>query len=179
VAFELAFGVSALPADEIDPASVPDEVVVDGFRVRGVVDLVERRDGGDLRVTDYKTGARLAPKGVVVGGGATLQPVLYALAVQRILGAPVAEARLFYCTRAGRFEERVVRIATTDAPRCARDVLETIDGAVAAGCLPAAPLHGTCRICDFRDVCGPYEELRAGRKEPARLNALQAMRAWR
>lgn len=180
IAFELAFGVSAARAGEIDPRSVPGEVVVDGgFRLRGIVDLVERRRGtGDLRVTDHKTGAWRPRRGLVVGGGATLQPVLYALAIQQILGAPVVESRLFYCTRAGQFDERVVRMSGTDAALRGREVLEAIDRAVASGFLPPAPRHDGCRLCDFRDVCGPHEEQRARRKDQGPLDTLQTMRDW-
>jgi RecB family exonuclease len=180
VAFELAFGVSASHAGDIDPRSVADEVVLDGgFRLRGVVDLVERRRAtADLRVTDYKTGARRAPRNLVVAGGATLQPVLYAFAIQQILGERVVESRLFYCTRAGGFEQRAVRMAGSDAAVRAREVLGTIDEAVAAGILPPAPLHDGCRLCDFQDVCGPHEERRAQRKQSGLLDALERMRGW-
>jgi CRISPR/Cas system-associated exonuclease Cas4 (RecB family) len=181
IAFELAFGISAARAADVDPQSVSHEIVLDGgHRLRGIVDLVERRlETSDLRVTDYKTSGKRPPRGVVVGGGAILQPVLYALATQHILRAPVVESRLFYCTRAGQFEERVVRIARTDATSRARDVLDVIDRAVESGFLPPAPRPGTCRFCDFRDVCGPHEEQRARRKNPDFLNDLQTMRDWR
>ena len=36
--------------------------------------------------------------------------------------------------------------------------------ALEAPFLPAAPGEGKCRWCDYRDVCGPYEELRSRRK---------------
>jgi RecB family exonuclease len=180
-AFEFAFGVSAARVGEIDPRSVPHEAVIDGgFRLHGIIDLVERRRGTpDLRVTDHKTGAPRAAPGVVVGGGATLQPILYALATQQILGAPVIAARLFYCTRAGQFEERVVSISGTDAASRGRDVLDFIDRAIASGFLPPAPRPGTCRFCDFRDVCGPHEEQRVRVKEQRPLNDLQTIRDWR
>jgi ATP-dependent helicase/nuclease subunit B len=181
VAFELAFGLGAARPAEVDPQSVAHEVVIDGgFRLRGIVDLVERRRGtADLRVTDHKTGSRRAPRGVVVGGGGTLQPVLYGLAAAQILGAPVVESRLFYCTRAGQFEERPVSLAGGEAAAKGRGVLQTIDRSVAAGFLPPAPLPRACRACDFRGVCGPDEERRLARKPPAPLHDLQTMRAWR
>jgi RecB family exonuclease len=181
VAFELAFGTSAVRPEDVDPLSLSEEVILEGgFRLRGVADLVERRRGArDLRVTDYKTGRASAPRHVVVGGGGVLQPVLYALAAERIFGAPVAESRLFYCTRAGQFQERPVRIAGTDAPARGREVLDAIDRAVSSGFLPAAPQAGACGICDFRDVCGPHEELRTSRKQPGPIEGLRAMRQWR
>src|SRR5881296_3107858 len=52
IAFELAFGLRRDPAN--DPSSVESEVTLaEGWRLRGIVDLIERRRGAlDLRVTD-------------------------------------------------------------------------------------------------------------------------------
>jgi CRISPR/Cas system-associated exonuclease Cas4 (RecB family) len=173
--FELGFGLAQ--RDGLDLHSVAEPVRVPGnFLLRGAVDLVERRRNGSvLRVTDHKTGKDRTPVGFVVGGGAVLQPVLYSLAVEAALAARVAEARLFFCTAAAGFSERFVRI-DDDARRAAQHVLSTIDAAIAGGALPPAPLEGACERCDFREVCGPYEEIRAARKEPQLLRPLQTLR---
>jgi CRISPR/Cas system-associated exonuclease Cas4 (RecB family) len=104
-----------------------------------------------------------------------LQPVIYGLAVEQLLGARVAESRLYYCTRAGGFSERVVPLTGETRGRGA-EVLGVIDRAIAAGFLPPAPRARACGICDFRDVCGPHEEVRITRKDAARLEALRALR---
>jgi RecB family exonuclease len=177
IAFELAFG---LPRDAAnDPQSVETEVTVaDGFRLRGIVDLVERRRAEtDLRVTDYKTGRDYTRRNLVVGGGEMLQPVLYGLAMEQVLGARVVESRLFYCTRAGGFSERVVPL-TGEARARGVDVLRVIDGAIAEGLLPPAPRLRACGICDFRDVCGPHEEVRTTLKDTTRIAALRTLRDW-
>jgi hypothetical protein len=57
-------------------------------------------------------------------------------------------------------------------------VLGVIDRAITAGFLPAAPRHRACQICDFRAVCGPHEETRLTKKDPARLEDVQALRDW-
>lgn len=177
IAFELAFGLPRDPAN--DPRSVEAEVTLaDGARVRGIVDLVERRRGGtDLRVTDYKTGGNWTKRNLVVGGGEQLQPVLYGLAMEHVLGAKVVESRLFYCTRVGGFSSAVVPM-TRDARARGLDVLGVVDRAIAAGFLPAAPRRRACGICDFRDVCGPSEETRVTMKDPDRLAELDALRLW-
>jgi RecB family exonuclease len=177
VAFELAFGLRRDPAN--DPRSAEAEVpLAEGFRLRGIVDLVERRRGGtELRVTDYKTGRDYTRRNLVVGGGEMLQPVIYGLAVEHLLGARVVESRLYYCTRAGGFAERVVPLNDETRSR-GPEVLGVIDRAIAAGFLPAAPRARACGICDFRDVCGPHEEIRVTLKEQARLDALRALRDW-
>jgi RecB family exonuclease len=177
IAFELAYG---LPRDpENDPQSVQAEVTLpEGYRLRGIVDLVERKRGGsDLRVTDYKTGRDYTRRNLVVGGGEMLQPVLYGLAVEHLLAARVVESRLFYCTRAGGFSERLVPLSS-DARGRGTEVLALIDRAIAAGFLPAAPRTRACGICDFRDICGPHEEMRIKQKDPARIEELRELREW-
>jgi len=177
IAFELAYG---LPRDpENDPRSVEAEVTLpEGYRLRGIVDLVERKRGGsDLRVTDYKTGRDYTRRNLVVSGGEMLQPVLYGLAVEHLLAARVVESRLFYCTRAGGFSERLVPLSAEARSR-GTEVLAVIDRAIAAGFLPAAPRARACGICDFRDVCGPHEETRIRLKDQAQIEELRALRDW-
>ena len=177
IAFELAFGLRRDPAN--DPRSVEAEVTLpEGYRLRGIVDLIElKRGGSDLRVTDYKTGRDYTRRNLVVGGGEMLQPVLYGLAVEHLLAAPVVQSRLYYCTRAGGFSERVVPLSAETRAR-GPEVLGVIDRAIEAGFLPAAPRPRACGICDFRDVCGPREETRITLKDQARLDPLRALRDW-
>jgi RecB family exonuclease len=172
--FELSFGLA--DRTQADPASQAAPVPLQGgLLLRGSIDLVES-SGAMLRVTDHKTGRAWAPKGVVVNGGKILQPVLYALAAERILAGTVAAGRLYYCTSTGGYEERVV--ALDDVSRnAASDVVGIIGRAIDEGFLPAAPNRGECRLCDYRAVCGPYEEQRIARKPAARLGPLGRLRA--
>jgi ATP-dependent helicase/nuclease subunit B len=129
-------------------------------------------------VTDHKTGRVRADRELVIGGGKTLQPVLYGLAAERVLGEPVESGRLYYCTAAGGYEERVV--ALDEAARVATHEFAAIIGnALSSGFLPAAPDKDECRFCDYRRVCGPYEEIRAGLKPAARLSELKRLREMR
>lgn len=165
VHFEFAFG--SVPGRR-DPASVADPVALSGgFRLRGAVDLIERhRTTGLLRVTDHKTGRPPDQlDALVVGGGRVLQPVLYGMAAEAALGAPVAAGRLFYSTAAAGF--RVHEISLTDAARgAALEVLQVIDRAIERGFLAAAPAADACEWCDFRPVCGPGVHRRVRRKPP-------------
>src|SRR5208282_4162488 len=106
--FEFGFGFAA--SEGRDPASLPDPVTLaGGAMVHGFVDLIERSDDGKtLRVTDHKTGKDWTKKGLVVGQGEYLQPVVYGLAVEAALKRTVAEGRFFYCTADGGFNERCV-----------------------------------------------------------------------
>lgn len=173
--FEYAFGLG--PEDGRDAASTREEAVIaDGARLRGSVDLVERhRLRGVLRVTDHKTGKPPERIPLYVGGGTLLQPLLYGLAVERLLDEKVEVGRLFYSTHRGGYLE--IDIAMSDAARMrAQQVLATIDEAIRTGFLPAAPHKDVCDTCDYRPVCGPYEALRVRRKPQERLEDLQVLR---
>jgi ATP-dependent helicase/nuclease subunit B len=161
--FELSFGLSDRAAR--DEASTEAPVPTDsGIRLRGSIDLVERSTAGVLRATDYKTGKARTRPGMIVGGGEHLQPVLYALALEKLFPeARVAGGRLYYCTSTGGYEE--VSIPLDEAARQAAETLaRTVSGALDDVFLPAAPRERACDYCDFQVVCGPYEVLRSGRK---------------
>lgn len=174
VLVEFAFGLQM--SDGYDPASTADPVqLADGFLLRGIVDLAEHNANDSLRITDYKTGKNRTEENIVVGYGELLQPVLYSLAVERIRKQNVAEARLWYCTATGGYTERVIPI--NDATRsCGGEVLHIVNGAIEEGFLPPAPKERGCQWCDFRVVCGPYEEIRTARKDQKPLAALFRLR---
>jgi CRISPR/Cas system-associated exonuclease Cas4 (RecB family) len=129
-----------------------------------------------LRVTDYKTGKAWTRDGLVVGGGETLQPLLYALAAERILPEPVESGRLYYCTTDGGYTERVVPLDAAGRATVT-EVVAIIDRALQGTFLPAAPRKDACRFCDYRPVCGPLEETRTARKPPERLVDLLRLRS--
>lgn len=175
--FEFSFGLS----DEgRDPRSLPEPVVVgDGFILRGSVDLIERHQDRDvLRVTDHKTGRNRSTPELIVGGGKTLQPVLYSMAIERGLGTAVSTGRLFYCTTAGGFGEREIPVDDY-ARQQALQVLTIVDRAIEQAFLVAAPEARACTWCDFRTICGPREEERVARKSTDRLADLEALRSMR
>jgi CRISPR/Cas system-associated exonuclease Cas4 (RecB family) len=164
-----------------DPESVPDPVTLDGrWRLHGVVDLIEAKAGptphGELRVTDHKTGKNRTRERMVVGRGEVLQPVLYGLSVEQALGRAVGESQLFFCTSTGGFARRPVTLGERER-RSGIEVLEIIDRAVESGMFLPAPREGACRWCDYREVCGPWEERRARRvKDETKLVDLYALR---
>jgi len=172
--FELGFGLS--DRAQADPHSSAEPAAIEGgLALRGSIDLLERHPDGRIRVTDHKTGKVRAAKDFVIGGGKTLQPVLYALAAERVLGEKIYAGRLYYCTAAGGYEERVVEI-NDEARRAAREFVSIIKKSLAEGFLPAAPDDGECEWCDYKRVCGPYEERRVKLKPEVRLNRLKELR---
>jgi CRISPR/Cas system-associated exonuclease Cas4 (RecB family) len=169
--FELSFGLP--PSPERDPRSRREVVVIDGrFLLRGAVDLVEEhQQTGVLRVTDHKTGKDRTKDGLVIGGGETLQPVLYSAAIEQVTNKAVAETRLFFCTTAGGYKVRPVPLLP-QSRRAGVEALEIIDRAIELGFLAPAPNERACAWCDFRPVCGPHEELRLSRKSADPLRDL-------
>ena len=175
--FELSFGLPLDPEGR-DPRSDPHPVLVDGrFPLRGAIDAIDvHRQTQVLRVTDHKTGKDRTKDTLVIAGGSVLQPLVYAAVAETLLGAPVGESRLFFCTAAGGFKQRPV-LLDPSAKRLAIEALETIDRAVERGTLAPAPAEGACTWCEFRPVCGPDEEQRVARKPQALLADLVWLRS--
>ena len=174
--FELSFGLRELR--DRDPHSRDEAVPLDcGVQLRGSIDLVERRADGALRATDHKTGRSRVPNGAIVAGGAALQPVLYALVLEKMFpDAKVQSGRLYYCTGAGGYAE--VDIPLDDyARRTVQDVVTIVGDALARGFFPAAPSPRACEYCDYRAVCGPHEEARVRKKNPDALVSLKRLRS--
>src|ERR1700733_13925215 len=161
--FEFAFGLRSQAGR--DPASTTEEAILDeGVRLRGSIDLVERNvTRGVLRVTDHKTGKPPENPPAYVGGGLFLQPLLYGLAARQLLHAEVESGRLLYATQRGEYKH--AEIALPDRSRAfLAKLLQNIDGSIAQGFLPPAPQKEACGHCDYRPVCGPYEEFRSTKK---------------
>ena len=166
-----------------DEASRREDVVLpDGTRLHGVVDLIERRGEDEFRITDYKTGRYKLGDRVVVNGGRTLQPILYAMAVEAAFGGRVTASRLYYCTEEGNYKVRdwpVTGSVGEDVRRQGLGVLAVVDHAIAGGQLPAAPDEAACTWCDFRAVCGPSAQHLPERKDPRPLADLAGLRRLR
>jgi ATP-dependent helicase/nuclease subunit B len=173
---ELAFGLPA-SADR-DPASRPEPVALDcGISLRGSIDVVEESATGTLRATDHKTGKARRQQGALVSGGEVLQPVFYALAIEKLFpDRQVDSGRLSYCTSAGEFKEVIVPL-DADARAAATQVAAAIDHGLTSGFLPAAPGKDACRYCDYRPICGPWEEERFRKKtQRGELSLLEKVR---
>jgi len=173
--FELAFGLA--PDSGRDPASVAEEANLEeyGVRLRGSIDAVERHAAsGALRITDHKTGK--APDSVpqFVGGGRYLQPLLYGLAAEKLLGHAVECGRLLYATHQGGYQTIEIKLDHRARLFLTR-LLANIDASIAEGFLPPVPQKDACDFCDYRAVCGPYEESRAARYKERRDERLDAL----
>ena len=179
--FELSFGLAHhFERRQADPRLVADAVELGcGIYLRGSIDLVERHPGGLFRVTDHKSGKFECAFDQVIDGGKTLQPILYALAAEKLFAQEgrVTEGRLYFCTSTGGFSEVVVPLDER-ARHAAAQVAQAAGDAIGRPFFPAAPGPRQCERCDYRVVCGPYEEYRSLRKPQANLESLSLVRAW-
>ena len=169
--FELSFGLEHHRSRrQADPQSVPGAVDLDcGIQLRGSIDLIERHPAGLIRITDHKTGKADGKRGQLIDGGKSLQPVLYALAAEKLFAGEgrVTAGRLYFCTSTGGFAERTVPLDEL-ARDAAFQVAEAVGEAVARPFLPAAPDKGECSVCDYRvslrSARGAPREAKAARK---------------
>jgi ATP-dependent helicase/DNAse subunit B len=173
-AFELSFG-RKLDGHHDERSVLHPVSILDGILLRGSIDLVERHTGGMMRVTDHKTGS--APEQVrqIVGKGEVLQPLLYALGAEAMLGSPVVAGRLSYATVRGNYRDIIIPLNSHTRDQMAL-VLDAIDGWIGQGFLPPAPRERACKRCDYLPVCGPWEEERWTRKSHPELKVLADIR---
>jgi RecB family exonuclease len=174
---ELSFGL----ADPLgrDPRSHKEPVELPGgFLLKGAIDLVERHPSGAVRVVDHKTGRIPDPRPEILGGGEVLQPMLYAMAAEQILGEPVSMGRLYYSSVAQNYQTVDVPVSDWTRHR-AEQALHVIDDAMRNGFLPAAPRKDGCKGCEYLPICGPYEEDRVKEKSQPELKSLKELRGWR
>ena len=177
--YELSFGLRD-PAGR-DPRSRKEPVEIDGgFRLLGSIDLVERQASGLLRVVDHKTGRDPEPRPELIGGGEVLQPALYALAAERLLGEPVATGRLYYATIAQNYTTIDVPLQPWMRQR-ATQALRVIEDAMPQR-IPAGERRArmAASAAQYLPICGPYEEERVAEKSQPELKALKRCCAsWR
>jgi len=139
--------------------------LAEGVHLLGKIDLIEKHVTRDVyRVTDYKTGKRPDTIPRWVGGGRSLQPLLYGLAAEKLLGSTVESGRLLYATQKGGYTPIEIKVDGR-ARLFLQKLLADIDASIARGFLPPAPAQDACETCDYRIVCGPYEERRLGKKD--------------
>lgn len=177
--FELGFGIQ--PPEKSDPASTKDPVALDcGLLVKGAIDLVEvDPETRRLRATDHKSGRPIDEIYLITRNGRALQPLLYALALEKLEpDYEVEVGRLYYCTEKGNYAERVVPL-DQQARIAAQVISDALYHHLNEGFFPAIPREDACRYCDFVSVCGPNEEARVAnskKRHDYRMAALHTLR---
>ena len=169
IALELAFGIDQGPPLELE---LEGQVV----RVRGIVDRLDRRPDGGLRVIDYKTG-RSRLNVAELNQGRRIQLPLYALAAQEALGLGQVVEGFYWAILAA--ERSPLRLSNYRAPEepdpggstygpgavgpgaayaTARSHVRRIVDGVRAGHFPPIPPPGGCPdYCPAAAWCWRYQ----------------------
>jgi len=86
----------------------------------------------------------------------------------------VESGRLFFATQRGAYHQMGIQI-TDRARQFLKQLLQDIDGYISSGFLPPVPDKEACSYCDYRLVCGPYEEQRIARFKNRRDERLEGL----
>ncbi len=154
--FEQKFGLANTPPLRIEIGS---EVV----QLHGLIDRVDRNDGSELRVIDYKTGGMMSLSDL--SSGKRLQLPIYALAAQDALGlGRVVEGYYWLIYRAASSSLKLSKVKTNEleGPEAAYQVvkahlLKFIAG-IRGGEFPPHPPSGGCPdYCPAVQWCWRYQ----------------------
>ncbi|HXQ60622.1 MAG TPA: PD-(D/E)XK nuclease family protein, partial [Acidimicrobiales bacterium] len=170
IAAELAFG------GDDDDAGPPVTVVLDDGRAvafQGSVDRVDRTAGGQLMVSDYKTGKQTRLAELTrdpVAAGKLLQLPLYAMAASERFGSP-SPVHARYWLLSGERSAPCFHLVVTPAVEARfRQVVRLIADGVEDGCFPGVPgapafrTFSNCMGCDFDSICSTARDRQWGRK---------------
>lgn len=119
---------------------------VGGLRFTGKMDRVDKEQGGQYVVTDYKTGKKPTTKSEI---GHDVQMNLYALATESVYGKlPARTGQLF--VRMGKEVTNEI-----DAGALAEEEKSILDmgKAILDGRFPANPSYAACHWCDYVQIC--------------------------
>lgn len=158
--YERRFGLEGEPALEVN-------IAAGRVRVRGIIDRIDRRGDGRLRVIDYKTGgSHLGP--IDLSRGRRLQLPLYALAAEHALGLGEVVDGFYWVIRGARAgglrlerfydrQEEGAGRGPEAAYRTLKRHLESTVRGVRSGSFPPIPPHGGCpSYCPAAGYCWRY-----------------------
>ncbi|MBI4538432.1 MAG: PD-(D/E)XK nuclease family protein [Gemmatimonadetes bacterium] len=147
IELELQFGRRAAGEPPVEIA-VPGGVI----RLTGRIDRVDRLPDGKLRVIDYKSGRpyEFIAANRVFHGGRRLQHLLYSLAAEALLGAPVEWAEYHFPTRRAAHDRFAFRAARL---RAGIEIVGHLLDLVARGHFPPTEESDDCKNCDFNEAC--------------------------
>jgi DNA helicase-2/ATP-dependent DNA helicase PcrA len=137
-AYRLGGGFASAPAY----LEQPFDVAVDGWKLRGVIDRIDRTGDG-WRIIDYKSGRPIARR------RRDLQVALYALGATSALKLEPIELEVVYLASG-----QSVRVEKVDGLMHEAEVegTEVAEG-IKAGRFPSRPERRRCRLCPYRLAC--------------------------
>jgi RecB family exonuclease len=137
-AFRARGGLDATPAY----LEQPFEVAVDGWSLRGVIDRIDRTDGG-WKIIDYKSGRPIARR------KRDLQVALYALGASEAMRLNPIELEVVYLASGQSVDVEHASALVREAEERGTEVANGIR----AGQFPSRPERRRCRLCPYRLAC--------------------------
>jgi putative RecB family exonuclease len=142
--------------DGIDAAAteLTLEADVDGVRLRGIIDRLDRTEAGGFVVTDYKTG-RVPRNGQEQGRMAGVH--FYAMLCQEILGERPERVQLLYLRGPTAITAEVSESSIRSLRRRTSALWKAIERACETEDFRPSP-SGLCSWCSFKPLCPIYAE---------------------
>jgi DNA helicase-2/ATP-dependent DNA helicase PcrA len=125
---------------------------LNGRKVKGFIDRIEKTPEGEYIVVDFKTGTKpssLTKNSVL----ADIQLNLYCLAIKEVFGKLPQRASFYYI----RDNKMVDYFPTEESVGAFAETAKSIISAVCAERFDPAPSFQICRFCDYADLCGMKE----------------------
>lgn len=120
----------------------PFEVAVDGWKLRGVIDRIDRAGDG-WKIIDFKSGRPIA------GRRRDLQVALYALGASEAMHLEPVELEVVYLSSGESVAVEYAAGLMRDAQQRGDEVAE----GVRSGRFPSRPERRRCRLCPYRLAC--------------------------
>jgi DNA helicase-2/ATP-dependent DNA helicase PcrA len=125
---------------------------LNGRKVKGFIDRIERTPDGEYVVIDFKTGSKpssLTKNSVL----SDIQLNLYSLAIRELFGRLPKRASFYYI----KDDKMVDYFPTEETVGAFAETAISIISAVCMERFEATPSFQTCRFCDYADLCGVKE----------------------
>ena len=151
-AYEQRFGLGEIPALTVREGA-------DAFRLRGLIDRVDRAPDGRVRIIDYKLGGKTGYSNAAFERGEKLQLPLYALAARDALGlGDVADGFYWHVRSAEHSSFTLAKFGVAQALETAvAYAWEAVRGARSGHFVPHPPLGNCPDYCPTVAFCWHYE----------------------
>jgi putative RecB family exonuclease len=138
----------------IEPESreLPVDVVIDGVRLRGIIDRIDVSPAGDVRIVDYKTGT--SPR-EAFEGKALFQMKFYALVLWRLRGIVPRQLRLMYLADSDTLSYQPELEELLRFERTLLAIWRAIERAMSTGDFRPNPSR-LCEWCDHKALCPAF-----------------------
>ena len=154
VGAELEFGYPEKGKENTDPLTV--ETSAGPIQIRGIIDRVDRRDDGLLRVVDYKTGASGFSK-EEIAAGSHIQAGVYAAAVVHALRMGPKCEGMYWSINNKSVREYMVYDSQNDEKFPNIEFLNRFSEGIRDAAYPADPAGGSCPdYCPAAPWCKRY-----------------------